>query len=75
MIRMYTVEELEDMETLSEGHSQDFKIEERGFRVALTRTLLIDQEVEYEVCVGGKWYDAEPDEDEGGEFFTVKIYT
>lgn len=54
-MRAYTADELNEMETLESGHSQDLKVDETDYRVWQCR---IDDEPEYEIYWGGKWYEA-----------------
>lgn len=44
-MRAYTVDELEEMETITEGHSQDLKVDGDVYRVWLSR---VHNDVEYE---------------------------
>lgn len=62
-MRTYDYDELTEMDTLSEGGSQNLKVDEYGFRVWQDRTGE-DIPVQYEVLVGGRWYEVRPSEDE-----------
>lgn len=67
-MRTYTSEELEELPTLSEGYTQDLKVDDGDFRVWLSR---IDNEPEYEIRYQGRWHDAQLDEGDSGEQFLV----
>lgn len=63
VFREYTVEELEEMETLRQSHGQDLKVDEGGFSVWLERGDEAPTPVTYEVLIAGRWYPIEPGED------------
>ena len=62
-MRTYDYDELTKMYTLSEGDSQDLKVDEHGFRVWQDRTGE-DEPVQYEILVSGRWLTVRPTEDE-----------
>ena len=60
----YTEHELAELPTLEEGHTQDLKVDEGGWRVWLDRTGE-DVPVQYEARIGGRWYPVQPSADDG----------
>jgi len=60
----YTEHELAELPTLTEGHTQDLKVDEGDWRVWLDRTGE-DFPVQYEVRIGGRWYPVQPSADDG----------
>lgn len=61
----YTEHELAELPTLTEGHTQDLKVDEGDWRVWLDRTGG-DFPVQYEVRIAGRWFPCEPSEADGG---------
>lgn len=67
-MRIYTPMELEELDTLSEGQDADLKVDDGDFRVWLNR---VTEEVEYEVSIDGRWFDAT---DTGRDTLEVTIW-
>ena len=61
----YTEHELAELPTLTEGHTQDLKVDEGDWRVWLDRTGE-DFPVQYEVRIAGRRFPCEPSEADGG---------